>query len=145
MQKQLGIFLGIFLSVGMASAAVAEETKYLCISGVAGGLIYRSGSWQGTSYEAGTKYLMVMENDVLKSVKEFGGSDDFAMKYCYALEPTKSFTCVSNFDMFRYQPSTKRFVMAKTSGYTNEFEEGGINLPPTGFTPNISVGLCEAL
>ena len=88
---------------------------------------------------------MVLENGALKSVKEFGLPDKASMKNCYALKPTKSFACVDNFSMFRFQPSTKRFVMAKTSGYTNEFEESGVNLSPTSFTPNISIGLCEEL
>jgi hypothetical protein len=130
--------------IGVANAA-GDETKYLCISQDAGGLIYRSGSWQATSFEVGVKYLMVMENGVLKSVKGFGDPDELAMTYCRALEPTQSFACTSNFDMFRYQPSTKRFVMAKTSGFTNEFEEISSKLSATAFTPNISLGFCEAL
>jgi hypothetical protein len=143
MKSLMKILFGTFMTI--SAAANAAETKYLCISEEAGGLGYKNGSWKATSFETGVKYLMVMQGGVLKSVKGFGESDDAAMSYCQALEPTKSFACLSNFDMFRYQPITKRFVMAKTSGFTNEFEEGGIKISPTTFTPNISFGYCEAL
>jgi hypothetical protein len=144
MQSQIKILISLLIFIGAANAA-GEETKYLCISEDAGGLIYKSGSWQATSFEVGAKYLMVMESGALKSVKGFGEPDDLAMTYCSALEPTKSLACSSNFDMFRYQPSTKRFVMAKTSGFTNEFEEISSKLSATFFTPNISLGYCESL
>ncbi|MFK5893646.1 MAG: hypothetical protein QM504_10540 [Pseudomonadota bacterium] len=145
MIKKINIALSIFLLSGAVTTAVADERKYLCISEASGGVVYKSGVWQGTSYKAGAKFLMVIKAGILKSVKDFGAPDDLAMKNCYALAQTKSFACADNFDTFRFQPSTKRFVMAKTSGYSNEFEEAGINLSPTKFTPNISIGLCELL
>lgn len=140
------VLISFFLFIGAIShAKTVGETKYLCIPNASGGLLYKSGTWQGTSFQTDSKYLMTVKNGALTSVKEFGAAEDLAMKYCRLLEPTKSYACTSNFSMFRFQPSSKRFVMAKTSGYTNEFEEEGINLLSTSFTPNISVGLCEAL
>jgi len=144
MLKQLIILLSIFISIGSTNVAMAVETKYLCISEVSGGLRYSGGAWRGTTFKTDSKYLMVMNSGVLKSVNVFGAPDDLAMQYCIALEPTMSFVCTNNFDMFRFQPSTKRFVMSKTSGYTSEFEEAGVNLPANSFTPNITIGKCEA-
>ena len=145
MRKQLMILLSIFISIGSTHVAMAIESKYLCISEVSGGLKYSGGAWRGTNFKADSKYLMVMEGGVLKSVNVFGASDDLSMTYCSSLKPTMSFVCTDNFDMFRFQPSTKRFVMSKTSGYTSEFEEGGINLSANSFTPNITIGKCEAI
>jgi len=145
MRTLISILITISILISAAAQAAGDETKYLCMSEEAGGLIHKNGSWQSTSFEAEVKYLMVMEKGALKSVKGFGEPDDLAITDCHLLEPTKSFACISNFDMFRYQPSTKRFVMAKTSGFTSEFEESGIDLPSTAFTPYISVGFCEAL
>ena len=132
------------------SVAVAEEidnsseSNYLCISEAAGGVIKQNGEWQGTSYLADDKYLVVTENGNMKSVKEFGMPDDWTMENCYALEPTKSFACVNNFNMFRFQPSTRKFVMVKSMGYTSELEEaGGMELSGDIWAPSVSVGLCE--
>jgi uncharacterized surface anchored protein len=132
------------ISIGLSSNVMAKEIKYLCISDASGGVIHKGNEWHGTSYRAGIKYIIAMENGRLASVKEFGTKDEFAMKECNALEPTKSFVCMDNFDIFRFQPSTNRFVMAKTLGYTSEFQESGVNLPADSFTPNIQVGLCES-
>lgn len=138
--------LFIFLLSAFSSFA-SEETliaKYLCISEAARGVIYRD-SWVGTSYRVGEKFLMTARNGVLMSVKDFGAPDEFSMTDCFQLEPASSHACVSNFDMFRYQPSTKRFVFAKTSGFTDEFEEAGIEFAATEFNPRIAVGFCEAI
>lgn len=138
------VLLAIFFFT-LSVSGFAEEIKYLCITEEAGGLVHKGGSWQATSFEVEAKYLITMESGALTSVKEFGAPDKWVMRNCRKLEPTESFSCTTNFDMFRYQPSTRRFVMAKTSGYTNEFEEISAKLSSTNFTPNISLGRCEKL
>ena len=126
-----------------ASTDAVPTTKLLCISDTAGGLIFRNDRWQGTSYKGGQRYIITLSQGRLISVKDFGAPDEVAITLCRALEPSKSFECNSNFDKFRYQPSTRRFVYAQTAGHTTEFEAAG--LPSSGFTPNISVGTCEAI
>ena len=136
------------LYAGASSAAMDPEVghvRYLCISESAAGLIHRGGGWEGTTFKSGEKYIIAITNGALVSVKAFGAPDETALTFCRKLEPTQSYECASNFDTFRFQPSTKKFVYSQTAGYTTEFEEDGLPLPNTEFTPNISVGRCERI
>ena len=128
-----------------ANSVLAEAVKHLCITEVSSGLLFENGAWKSTPFKPGGKYLVKTEGGALVSVKEFGAPDEFEMTYCRQLVSTLSWVCETNFDSFRFQPSTGKFVMSKTSGFTSEFKEQGINFPPEDFTPNISVGYCETI
>ena len=134
----------IILSLAFTNGAFAEEEKYLCITEVSSGLVYKNGSWVSTKFKAGEKFLIGMKGGALISAKVFGAPEDLSMNSCHSISSTSS-VCSDNFDSFRFQLSTKRFVTTKTSGYTNEYEEAGLNLSPLSFTPNISIGVCEPL
>jgi hypothetical protein len=135
----------LFIFPLISSVAFSKEAKYLCITEVSSGLIYKNGNWQSTSFKSGEKYILNMLNGKLKSVKLFGAPDEFLIENCHAISTSSSYICSDNFDSFRFQKSTKRFVMSKTTGYTSEYEELGIKISPTSLTPNISIGLCESL
>ena len=128
-----------------ANSALAETVNHLCITEVSSGLLFKNGAWISTPFKAGGKYLVKTEGGSLVSVKEFGAPDEFEMTYCRQLANTLSWVCETNFDSFRFQPSTGKFVMSQTSGFTSEFKEQGINFPPEGFTPSISAGHCETM
>ena len=123
----------------------ALESQYLCIADVVSGLAFKSNQWKTTDFLSGTKYLLKLQNGDLVSVKEFGAPDEFTMTSCEKMANVQSQKCETNFDTFRFQPSTKRFVLAKTSGFTNEYEELGIPLKATDFNPYIAIGTCEEL
>ncbi|WP_137168447.1 hypothetical protein [Salinimonas lutimaris] len=127
------------------SKVIAGESQYLCIADVVSGLAFKSSKWETTDFLSGAKYLLKLQNEDLVSVKEFGAPDEFIMPSCEKMANVQSQKCESNFDTFRFQPSTKRFVYAKTSGFTNEYEELGIPLKATDFTPHIAIGTCEEL
>lgn len=143
-RKGLTQVLSVILLL-FANNVLAETVKHLCITEVSGGLLYKNGAWVSTPFKAGDKYLIKTEGDALVSVKEFGAPDEFEMTYCRQLVNTLSWVCETNFDSFRFQPSSGKFVMSKTSGFTSEFKEQGINFPPEDFTPNISAGYCETI
>ena len=125
-----------------SSTAFSKEAKYLCISEVVSGLIYKNGLWKSTGFKSGEKYILNTLNGKVKSVKPFGGPDELSIENCQKISTSSSSICT---DYFRFQEKTKRFVMSKTAGFTSEHEELGLGLSPTSLAPNISMEFCEPL
>ena len=143
--KNISMIAALLLNQLTLNVAFASENKYLCITDVSSGIIFKHGAWKSTSFKNGVKYLLSMENGNVISVKPFGSPDEFIIKNCQPISTSSSYVCSDNFDSFRFQKSTKRFVVTNTSGYTSEYEELGVELSPTSLFPNISIGLCESL
>ena len=113
--------------------------NYLCITEIKTGLKKpQNGEWISGRFEPG-KFLISVENNSLKSVKNFGSD----INICYEFRNSQRYNtsqCLSgNFgriiEIFEFHTILKRFTRVYISGYTENI---------SGDTPTIGGGKCSS-
>ncbi|MBQ0797410.1 hypothetical protein [Zhongshania sp.] len=124
--------------------SLAYSDSIICIAETAAGMVHNSNQWIGTRFSVDNeRYLVKIDEQGSMQVKPFGTPDTvLGLEKCGKISDTNSYTCADNFDLFRIDFDTNRFVYAKTAGFTSEFERF-TGMP--ALTPSISIGKCEKL